>query len=314
MCRGGRRKEREENGENGEALGDVDVQGRREGERRSPSLCSSCALVSRTSLISTSGRIISGGRLLPAPYIRAARNGAREGRFLGKTRRAATLFRRFQNRVSELHSFTRNARVAWGIGRACGSDDRGHGVSHGAGVDRRAPRRRETPRSVRQGTHALPPLDLAHLSSAPARDARSPDARVSPPRRPPRTRQFFASIGANDLDAFLACTASSTRAPRGPGSFEQIDWNEGRERFRKYKARYAFLRDREIAGDPDACDATYLPHFGAVPGYREGAAFTDERGVKQHVIVRLRREKIEWGKPKEWRVAGIAWAPAKEEK
>ena len=125
--------------------------------------------------------------------------------------------------------------------------------------------------------------------------------------------QFFASIGSNDLAAFLACAASSTRTPRGPGSFEQIDWNEGRERWRKYKARYAFLRDREVTADPDACDATYLPHFGAVPGYREGAAFTDERGVKQHVMVRLRKEKVEWGKPKEWRVATVTWVPPKKD-
>jgi|TARA_B110000977_G_C11056655_1_gene484337 hypothetical protein len=97
--------------------------------------------------------------------------------------------------------------------------------------------------------------------------------------------------------------------PRGAGSFEQIDWNEGRERWRKYKARYSFLRDREVTADPDACDATYLPHFGSVPGYREGAAFTDDRGVKQHVVVRLRLEKVEWGSPREWRVAAVAWAP-----
>ena len=171
------------------------------------------------------------------------------------------------------------------------------------------------------------PREVCDRVRPPSSDARFGTAFVgtrsgrSFPRRPrltfapsPTHTQFFASICANDLTAFLACTASSTRAPRGAGSFERLDWNEGRERFRKYKARYAFLRDREIAGDPDACDATYLPHFGAVPGYREGAAFTDERGVKQHVIVRLRREKIEWGKPKEWRVAGVAWTPAKEEK
>jgi hypothetical protein len=73
------------------------------------------------------------------------------------------------------------------------------------------------------------------------------------------------------------------------------------------------LRDREDAADPDACDATYLPRYGSVPGYREGAAFTDERGVKQHVIVRCRRETLEWGKKKEWRVAGVAWTPARDD-
>lgn len=173
------------------------------------------------------------------------------------------------------------------------------------------------PRDVCDRVRPLsPPCSIWHFSRRHPLGTLIPPTPASHLRTliPPRTRQFFASISSNDLDAFLACTASSTRAPRGAGSFEQIDWNEGRERFRKYKARYAFLRDREIAGDPDACDATYLPHFGAVPGYREGAAFTDERGVKQHVIVRLRREKIEWGKPKEWRVAGIAWSPAKDEK
>ena len=58
-----------------------------------------------------------------------------------------------------------------------------------------------------------------------------------------------------------------------------------------------------------ACDVTYLPQFGPVAGYREGATFEyiDHRGDKQkrNVIVRVRKETLRWGEPAEWRVAGV---------
>jgi hypothetical protein len=125
---------------------------------------------------------------------------------------------------------------------------------------------------------------------------------------------MFASISSNDLLTFLACTADETRLPESRGTFSKTDWAVARERWRKYRVRYVFLRERDPAeagedtGSPHpSCDVTYLPQFGPVPGYREGAVFADEYGEKEHVLVRCRKEKTEFGKPGEWRVCAVKW-------
>ena len=136
----------------------------------------------------------------------------------------------------------------------------------------------------------------------------------TPPPPPLPPLQMFASISSNDLLTFLACTADETRLPESRGTFSKTDWAVARERWRKYRVRYVFLRERDPAeagedtGSPHpSCDVTYLPQFGPVPGYREGAVFADEYGEKENVLVRCRKEKTEFGKPGEWRVCAVKW-------
>ena len=117
-------------------------------------------------------------------------------------------------------------------------------------------------------------------------------------------------MSKNDRITYLACTGSVTREERSAGTFKCTDWETGRELHRKYKTRYVYLRERDVEGEEGvACAVTYLPQFGPVAGYREGATFEyiDERGDKQkrNVIVRMRKETLRWGEPAEWRVAGV---------